>query len=151
MPLFKRESLLMNLAKKKPFFAIIKGRRVFLFCFGLWGFLVDYSRFPNIQSKTECMLEHGGFLARGREKEACGSGSFHLASLSHSTVISIYPKDKITPTHSAVWTPQLSQNRSISNQKQTQSAHLKALHTSVMTSMPVSHDDASVYSTISIL
>lgn len=53
-----------------------------MFCFGLWGLLVDYSRFPNIQSKTECMLEHGGFLARGREKEACGSGSFHLASLS---------------------------------------------------------------------
>lgn len=68
MPLFKRESLLMNLAKKKPFFAIIKGRRVFLFCFGLWGLLVDYSRFPNIQSKTECMLRARWFSSTWERK-----------------------------------------------------------------------------------
>lgn len=129
MPLFKRESLLMNLAKKKPFFAIIKGRRVFLFCFGLWGFLVDYSRFPNIQSKTECMLRARWFSSTWERK-----GGMWLW---------------VIPP--GITEPQLSQNRSISNQKQTQTAHLKALHTSVMTSMPVSHDDASVYSTISIL
>lgn len=121
--LFKRDNWLRNLTKNKSLFAIIKG---------LWFWqnaqiIPDFQRCSQKQSIGQSVVV---FQCMGENRYvALGHSSGHqwAKHKTHSIVTSNHPKARITPTHNAVLILQLSQNRSMNNQKQSQIARPRAL------------------------